>query len=523
MYLENDLDMPPRTVARLWLFFCFFCVAQTGFAQVEKTPIVPFYDTLFYINANIGSFSAEERAASITDKIRKVGKEHGFDPDAIMVKHSEGTVEIVFNDMVIMGVTPADAQACGKTPLALANEYKKIIGDAIVTHIHQTSWQYILMRVALVILVIVVLFFLIKFINKLFRLIFQKVEAQKGKRIKSIKIKSFILMAQEKATKFIVSCINMIRYAVIALLVYLSLPFIFSIFPPTRGIADKLFGYVLNPVLDIWHNVINYIPNLITIIVIVLVFRYLVRGLRYLAEEIDKGRLTVKGFYPDWAYPTFSIIKTLLYAFMFVVIFPFLPHSNNIVFQGVSVFIGILFSIGSTSVISNMVSGLVLTYMRSFKVGDRIKIGDIVGNVVEKTPFVTRIRTAKNEEVTIPNSSVMSAQTFNFSQSAKTYGLILHTEITYNYETPWRQVHQLLLEAAARTPDAAKEPKPFVLQTALDDFYVEYQINIYITNADKTPAIYSDLNQNIQDVFNEAGLDLMTPHAYNVKVGGMCG
>jgi len=189
------------------------------------------------------------------------------------------------------------------------------------------------------------------------------------------------------------------------------------------------------------------------------------------------------------------------------------------VFQGVSVFIGVMFTLGSTSIIGNMVSGLVLTYMRPFKIGDRIKIGDLIGNVVEKTPLVTRIRTPKNEEVTIPNSNIMSAQTYNYSESARHYGLILHTTAGVGYDTPWRKVHEMLLEAANRTSNLMEKPKPFILQTALDDFYVNYQLNVYVSDADKMALIYSDLHQNIQDVFNEANVELLSPHYHAHRDG----
>jgi small-conductance mechanosensitive channel len=293
----------------------------------------------------------------------------------------------------------------------------------------------------------------------------------------------------------------------------------FSIFPATRGIATVLFGYILTPFSSILNGIVDFIPNLIKIIVIVLVFRYIIKGIRAIAEEIQKGRLTFKGFYPDWAYPTFNIIRTLLYAFMFIMIWPYLPGSDSSVFQGVTVFIGIIFSLGSSSIINNVISGMVLTYMRPFNMGDRIKIGDIVGNVVEKTPLVIRIKTPKNEEVTLPNSSFMSAQTFNYSFSARKYGLILYSEVTIGYDVQWRKVHELLLEAARRTPDALEDPKPFILQTALNDFYVAYQLNIYIREADKMPRIYSDIYQNVQDVFNEAGIEIMSPHYHAARDG----
>ncbi len=487
--------------------------------SLKNAPVIPFQDTLFYINTNMGSFSAEERATSISNKIRKVSEENSFHHDSVLVVVSGNIMEIVFRNIVIMSITPADAYAKGESQLGLANNYKKIIGKAIVEHEKSTDWMYILIQVALVVLVILIMFFLIKLLNIQFKKISTKIEEQKGKKIKPIKLKSYNLLDEEKSTKVILFVFKIIRYLAIGILLYLAIPIIFSIFPYTRDFADKLFGYILNPVQKILKGIIGYIPNLITIIVIIFAFHYLIKGLRYLAEEIDKEHLTIKGFYPDWAFPSFNIIKTLLYAFMFIIIFPYLPGSDSDVFKGVSVFLGIIFSLGSTSIISNIVSGLVLTYMRPFRVGDRIKIGDLVGNVIEKTPFVTRVRTPKNEEVTVPNSNIMSAETFNYSHSARVHGLILHTEVTIGYDAPWRQVHQLLTEAAARTSDVMKEPKPFVLQTALNDFYVEYQINIYIEDADKTAFIYSELNQHIQDTFNEGGVEIMSPH-YNAHRDG---
>jgi len=233
---------------------------------------------------------------------------------------------------------------------------------------------------------------------------------------------------------------------------------------------------------------------------------------KYIFTEIHSEKLKVSGFHADWAMPTFSIVKFLLYAFMFVLIFPFLPGSDSNIFKGVSVFIGVLFSLGSHSSIANVVAGLVITYMRPFKVGDRIKIGDVTGDVIEKTLLVTRLRTPKNEEVTIPNSSVLSGNTVNYSTMARTVGLIIHTTVTIGYDVPWKKMHQALLNAADRTEAILKEPKPFVLQTSLDDFYVSYQINGYTRETNRFNRIYSSLHQNIQDCCNEMGIEIMSPH-----------
>ena len=219
--------------------------------------------------------------------------------------------------------------------------------------------------------------------------------------------------------------------------------------------------------------------------------------------------------------PTYSIVKFLLYAFMFVLIFPYLPGSDSNIFKGVSVFIGVLFSLGSSSAIANMVAGLVITYMRPFKIGDRIKIGDVTGDVVEKTLLVTRIRTIKNEVITIPNSSVLNGNTTNYSSEAIEKGLIIHTTVTIGYDVPWKDMHQALIDAALRTNLILDEPKPFVLQTSLEDFYVSYQINAYTREAGKQALIYSNLHQNIQDVCNERGIEILSPHYRAARDGNM--
>jgi small-conductance mechanosensitive channel len=268
-------------------------------------------------------------------------------------------------------------------------------------------------------------------------------------------------------------------------------------------------------------GILGFIPNLFAIAVIFLATRYTVKFISFLSNEVEKGSLVIEGFYPDWAKPTFNIVKIILYAFMFIVIFPYLPGSDSEVFRGVSVFLGILVSLGSSSAIGNAVAGLVITYMRPFKIGDRIKIGEITGEVMEKTMLVTRIRTIKNEEITLPNATIMSGHTINYTTSAKDIGLILNTSITIGYDVPWKKVHELLIKASLATDGVLLDEKkrPFVLQTSLDDFYVAYQINVYTDQSHRMAAIYSDLHQNIQDTFNEGGVEIMSPHYQTLRDG----
>jgi small-conductance mechanosensitive channel len=316
---------------------------------------------------------------------------------------------------------------------------------------------------------------------------------------------------------------GLIRILVIILTVYLSFPLLFSIFPETRMWTATLLKWIINPARQALMAFIAFLPNLFTILVIFFIFRYAIRGIRYFVVQIEKEEIQISGFHADWAQPTFRLLKFLLYAFMLILIFPYLPGSGSPAFQGVSVFLGILLSLGSSSAIANLVAGMVITYMRPFRVGDRVKIGDITGDIVEKTTLVTRIRTVKNEDVTVPNSAVLSSSTINYSTHAARpdSGLIIHTTVTIGYDAPWEDVHRVLLEAAARTGLILKDPPPFVLQTSLDDFYVSYQINGYTKEANNQAMLYSQLHQNIQTCFNEAGIEIMSPHYRALRDGNM--
>jgi len=356
------------------------------------------------------------------------------------------------------------------------------------------------------------MFVLISYLKKFFNWTAFKIKFQEDKRIQGIKIRNFILFDAKQQVNALLNINTVLKWLLIALLVYIALPILFGIFPWTKGFASTLFGYILNPLKKIGLGFWTYLPNLITILVIIFVFRYVLKGIKFLKNEIEKGNLELPGFFPDWANPTYQIIRVIVFAFMVVVIFPYLPGSDSPVFQGVSVFLGFLFTFGSAGSLSNIIAGLILTYMRLFKIGDRVKIGEVVGDVIEKSLLVTRIRTIKNEIISIPNSTVMSSHTINYSSDAPEKGLIIHSTVTIGYDVPWKDMHQALIDAALKTALILQEPKPFVLQTSLDDFYVSYEINAYIKEPNKQAVIYSDLHQNIQDVCNERGIEIMSPH-----------
>jgi small-conductance mechanosensitive channel len=469
-------------------------------------------DTLFVIYSKIGSLKPQERASSITKKIRTLNDDNFLKIDSIMWVESESTIDIVYKDMIIMSISESDAYNNHKSKLDLAKENTEKIKETLLNNREENKIGIVLLRIGLVILVVAGIWLLIWLINKGYTITRQLIVSKKNKWIIDLSYKDYTFLTVEQELKGIYFLLKLFKWFFIVLLLYLFLPVIFSIFPFTQGWANILFKLVWSPFKGILTSIWAYIPNLFAILVIYFVFKYGIRLVKYVFTEIESGKLKISGFHEDWAMPTFGIVKFLLYAFMFVLIFPYLPGSNSSIFKGVSVFLGVLFSLGSTSAISNMVAGLVITYMRPFKVGDRIKIGEITGDVIEKNLLVTRLLTIKNEEITIPNSSVLSGNTINYSAKSKSEGLIIHTTVTIGYGVPWKDMHQALIDAALRTEMIEKDPAPFVLQTSLGDFYVAYQINAYTREANKQATIYSWLHQNIQDVCNERGIEILSPH-----------
>jgi small-conductance mechanosensitive channel len=355
--------------------------------------------------------------------------------------------------------------------------------------------------------------------NKLFRKLSLKLADWQGMIMRFLHLKEFEFINRDRQLIIMRILLKTIWWIVLILLIVSTLLSIFYLLPWTKDISIALVGFVVNPLKNILVSFWEYVPNLITIIVILIVARLIIRFFKFIKEELEKETLKIPGFYPEWALPTFNIFRVLIIIFTIVAVWPYLPGSGSQVFQGVSVFFGLVFSLTSASALSNFMAGLTITYTRAFKLGDRVKIGDVTGDIIEKSMLVTKIRTIKNEEITVPNNKIMNSEVINYSTCAPDMGLIMHTSVTIGYDAPWRQVHQLLIDAALHTQQILKNPKPFVLQSALNDFYICYELKAYTRSPNEMAVIFSNLHQNIQDSFNKAGVEIMSPHYKAVRDG----
>jgi small-conductance mechanosensitive channel len=484
--------------------------AQT--AGQGKAPVVVEGKTLFYVQERVYSFSPSDRARAIAERIQRIYKEPRFSLNAIHVEDEETTTDIVADDLIVMAVTERDARAAGRSRRELAQEYAGVIRTAAAELQKQHSLKTIAVGLLWTVLTTGILLLAFKLFKILFARVYRQLDSWRGTRVRSLRIQKLELLDADLITDTLIMLAQWARIVTVLILLYFYLSLVFSFFPGTRGWAAILIDYVMRPVMLIWDAIANNLPDFFFIAVILLVAYYGIKFVKFIFAAIGKGTIEIPGFYQDWAEPTYKIVRFLLIAFTAVVVFPYMPGSNSPAFRGVSIFLGILFSLGSTSAVANIVAGMLLTYTRAFRNGDRVKIGDSTGDVLGKTLLITRIRTIKNEDISIPNATVLSSHIINYSSSTQEHGLILHTAVTIGYDAPWRQVHELLIAAARDTERILKEPRPFVLQTSLDDFYVRYELNALTDQPTYMARIYSDLHQNIQDKFNEAGVEITSPH-----------
>lgn len=349
-------------------------------------------------------------------------------------------------------------------------------------------------------------------VGRMFSYLDRKTDEWCGTRIHGLSIQRQRIMTEEDISNLMHAAIKWVRRALKAILLLAFINVIFVFFEWSRELAVGIIERAALTIENLLISVIAYLPNLMVIIVVVLLARLFLHLLKTVFDGIAARRIRLPGFYPEWSATSYNLLRILIIALTLIIVFPYLPGSSSPAFQGVSIFLGVLLSLGSTSAVANVVAGIVITYTRAFKIGDRVKISNTEGEVMERSTFVTRIRTPKNVDVSIPNASVLSNHIINFSTQAKRAGLTLHTKVTIGYDVPWPKVHELLLKAASETNQVEKEPAPFVLQTSLNDFYVEYELNATTREPSNKQLTYSDLHAHILDAFNQAGVEILSPH-----------
>ncbi len=486
-------------------------IAADKGTAVETAPVRIDGAVLFSVRG-ITAYTAKERAATIAERIMTLADDPAVNIDSIVTLEEDHNTDIMAGDQPIMSVFDADAAPEGVSRQVMSKAYVAKIRKAIETYRQDRASGKVLWGSGYALGATLLFIALLFLIRRIFRWMLSAVEARYMAKIRGLQAKSHDIFRMEWIWTAIRGGLSAVRVILLLLITFFYINLVLSLFPWTRTYAIPLLELVLDPLRSIGIAVFGYLPKLVFLIVLVLVARYGLKFMKTFFLGIQWGKIKISGFDADWAIPVYKLARLVVIAFTIVVAYPYIPGSESPAFKGVSIFLGIMFSFGSSSSISNIIAGYMVIFRRAYRVGDRVKIGQNMGDVIEMRLQETHLRTIKNEEIIVPNSLILNTEVVNYSTLARKGGLILHTSVTIGYDAPWRQVHSMLLLAAERTQGLLREPQPFVLQTALNDFYVSYELNAYTDRPLEMIQIYSDLHKNIQDAFNEFGVQIMSPH-----------
>ena len=479
--------------------------------EVVTAPVEVDGTVLFRLRG-VSSFPAEVRAANVRDRIVAAAGDRAVTVDSLRVVETDGVHQIATGDRPLLTIVDADAtlEQVGRAELAATHLLR--IRQAIVDY-RAARTAGALRRAALSTLVATVVVAIgVALLLWVWRRFDAFLTRRFESRIHTVGIQSFEVMRAESIRSALRSAFIGIRTILLLAggLVYVG--YILAAWPWTRGFSRDIVGFALAPLAVIGRGLAANIPSLVFLVVLFFVIRLVLRLVRLFFEAIERGTVKLPNFDAEWAQPTYKIVRIAIVAFGLIVAYPYIPGSESDAFKGVSLFIGIVFSLGSSSAISNIIAGYMMTYRRAFRVGDRVKIGDAMGDVIKMRLQVTHLRSFKNEEIVIPNSQILSGEVVNYSSLAKEHGLILHPEVGIGYETPWRQVEAMLLAAASRCALPSEQPpRAFVRMKKLGDFAVTYELNLHCTDVAAMLPLYTAMHRHILDVFNEYGVQIMTP------------
>jgi small-conductance mechanosensitive channel len=480
--------------------------------KIDGYPVVLDNKVLFRIKQGIPNVAtAEERANLINQRLEKL-VESPVSPDDIKVEEEGNGVVVKANDSTLFTVREGDEVTYKQPRQALARQAAETIKIHLKQYQEERKIEHLILGSVLALLSTFLLVAFLKLQEPFFARIRTQLRAARRGNMLDLRIRNVQLLGSDATSYLLDGIVQLLRMLLIAGVFYLYIPFVLKQFPPTRSLGERILGDVGHQGNSLIQALVKYLPNLITIAIIGVLTYFILGFIKLVIVELGRDN-AYSWFYPEWIQPSNRIATFLMVALACVIAAPYLPGFGSPAFQGVSIFLGALLSLGASSTVANAIAGTILVYTRAFQLRDIVKVGDITGEVIESSLFVTRLLTFKQEIITIPNSTVISSHVTNFSSVLRrTQGhLLLHTTITLGYDAPWRKVHEVLIEAAKATKGIIPEPAPFILQTSLNDFHISYEINAFTDNPEIMPQIYSNLHQNIQDYCNQADIEILSP------------
>ena len=485
--------------------------------KMRGRPIVFEKDTLYYLYTSYGPYDIDTRVKYVEEKLKELYNNPYFVADSIKIKPAGDYLSVMYNDKTITGVSMVDALWENSSQTELAQRYANIIKNTIVKYKEQNSLKSVLIRLAELLLVLFIAFILVWAINRLFDFLKKITLNSEHRFLTSIRIRNYDFIKKPGIVKALVKILAILRIVFLLFLLITIIPLIFDIFPSTQYLSKIIVQWISEPIKNVGIAIIGYLPHLFYMVIIAVITRYVLKILRFFALEIERGILKIKGFHPEWAHTTYVLARMMLWVLALVIMFPHLPGSDSDAFKGISIFLGVLISLGSSSAISNAIAGIVISYMRPFQVGDWIKSGEIIGAVIEKNALVTRLKTINNEDITIPNSAILSGATMNFTSIGKEIGLALNVQVKVRYDYSDNLVEELLIEAALKTNGISPKPHPYIFQISLSELNAVYELNAYTFHPENMYFIKSDLTKNIQSTFRQANIEIFSTQYVEIR------
>ncbi|MBP8948787.1 MAG: mechanosensitive ion channel [Candidatus Promineofilum sp.] len=486
---------------------------------LEGAPVIVNGQELFRLQTRVGSITATERATLVSDHIGRLANNPFSGELLVTVVDTETATDIVIGDEVLVTVSDADAAAEGRDRAELAQEWAALIQTAISDGQASVGIGALTAGLGISLAVLLALLVLLWLINRFSNWLVDKLDpTTESGRLPPALANSEIYQSG-LFSRTVRLLLRLFKIVLALFLVTVAIPVVLRAFPQTHELGTRVRGSLLAPLAKLWDGIVAFLPDLIFLLVLAALTWLITRLIHLLFREVERGVIRLPSFEPEWAGFTGRMVTILVVIIAFIIGFTSLPISQLPVFQGISAFAALLLTLASSSAIANIIAGIILTYTGAFRIGEIIRIQNTTGEVAGKYLLTTRVRTFKNEVVSFPNSLVLSNSVTNYSRLAREGGLTLYTTVTIGYDVAWQKVHELLIGAALDTPDILKQPAPFVLQKALNDFNVSYELNALTNKAELLPALYSALHRHIQERFAAAGVEIMSPNYVAVRDG----
>lgn len=488
--------------------------ASAPAAQPDQAEVRVDGKVLFRVRG-ISAFPADRRARLTAGRIVEFARDEAVPVDAVEVVAREDHLEIMAGDALLVRLYDFDA-ALEDIPLAVLSEVVVVrITEAVEKYRADRSADAVIRSGLYTAGFTVALILLVWGLAALRRRLFASLKERVDRSVADLERKSGAAVHRGHLWSLAQGVVQVGWVLALLLVAYFYLSSVLGTFPWTRGFALLLLDYIRAPLVSLGTGFVRSLPDLTFLLVLWFVVRFLLRALRQFSRAVRWGRVRLAGFEPEWAEPTYRLLRIAIIAFSVVVAYPYIPGSDSAAFKGVSLFLGVIFSLGSTSFIANLIAGTALTYRGVFRVGDWVEIGDEEGRVEEIRAQVVRLRTRDNTQITIPSSTILNSNVTNLSSRGASDGLVLRCRMGLGYDVDWRTAERLLLDAAEETAGVLKAPQPFVNVEALDDFSVAHTLVVRIAEPGPLPAIRTRLNRAILDRFHGAGIQIMSPSYEN--------